>query len=134
MAVPEPVQVVHPREVSSRTLMVVRPGQLNLMTAGRGISHSECSTPDTNVLHGVQLWPALPAADRFVDPRFDHYEPPPVQVDDHELRGFLGTLAGQSSPVHTFSPAPPRPTPLAPLRLGTTDTQRARTPGAVRRR
>lgn len=86
------------------TRMVVRPGQLNLMTAGRGINHSEYSTPDTKVLHGVQLWTALPAADRFVDPRFDHYEPTPVQVDDHELRVFLGTLAGQSSPVHTFSP------------------------------
>ena len=39
---------------------VVRPGELNLMTAGRGISHSEVSTPDTSVLHGAQLWIALP--------------------------------------------------------------------------
>src|SRR5918995_5893358 len=39
---------------------MVRPGELNLMTGGRGISHSEVSTADTAVLHGVQLWVALP--------------------------------------------------------------------------
>src|SRR6202020_2123841 len=52
---------------------LVRPGELNLMTAGRGISHSEVSTPDTDVLHGVQLWVALPSAARFAEPAFDHY-------------------------------------------------------------
>ena len=44
------------------TVAVVRPGEVNLMTAGRGISHSEVSTPRTSVLHGVQLWVVLPAA------------------------------------------------------------------------
>ena len=39
---------------------MVRPGELNLMTAGHGISHSEVSTPETTVLHGAQLWVALP--------------------------------------------------------------------------
>ena len=39
---------------------MVRPGELNLMTAGHGISHSEVSTPETSVLHGAQLWVALP--------------------------------------------------------------------------
>ena len=48
---------------------MVRPGELNLMTAGRGVSHSEFSTPDTSVLHGVQLWVATPAADRGADVR-----------------------------------------------------------------
>src|SRR5690242_10581104 len=47
---------------------VVRPGELNLMTAGRGISHSEYSTPGTTVLHGAQLWLALPDGDRQVAP------------------------------------------------------------------
>ena len=40
---------------------MVRPGELNLMTAGHGISHSEVSTPGATVLHGAQLWVALPA-------------------------------------------------------------------------
>ncbi|WP_255254039.1 pirin family protein, partial [Streptomyces albidoflavus] len=43
---------------------MVRPGELNLMTGGHGISHSEVSTPGTRILHGVQLWVALPAAHR----------------------------------------------------------------------
>lgn len=86
------------------TRMVVRPGQLNLMTAGRGINHSEYSTPDSPVLHGVQLWTALPAAARLGDPRFDHFEPEPFGIGDHRLSVFLGTLAGASSPVGTFSP------------------------------
>lgn len=86
------------------TRMVVRPGQLNLMTAGRGINHSEYTTPDTTMLHGVQLWTALPAADRLVDARFDHYEPRPFLLGEHQVSVFLGELAGQSSPVHTFSP------------------------------
>lgn len=47
---------------------IVRPGELNLMTAGSGIAHSEFSTPDTEVLHGVQLWLALPAAHRETAP------------------------------------------------------------------
>lgn len=86
------------------TRMVVRPGQLNLMTAGRGINHSEYSTRDTTELHGVQLWTALPAAERFCAPRFDHYEPTPTNVGEHRISVFLGELAGQSSPVPTASP------------------------------
>src|SRR5215216_4592908 len=50
---------------------LVRPGAVNLMTAGRGISHSEVSTPGTTRLHGVQLWVALPDASRHVGPFFE---------------------------------------------------------------
>ncbi|EYR62519.1 pirin [Actinotalea ferrariae CF5-4] len=82
----------------------VRPGQLNLMTAGRGISHSEDSTAATTVLHGVQLWTVLPERSRGTDPAFDHHVPDPVALPDGELRVFLGRLAGASSPVATFSP------------------------------
>ena len=42
----------------------VRPGEVNLMTGGHGICHSEVSTPDTTTLHGVQLWVALPDSAR----------------------------------------------------------------------
>ncbi|MGZ6831289.1 MAG: pirin family protein [Nocardioidaceae bacterium] len=80
----------------------VRPGEVNLMTAGRGISHSEYSTSDTTVLHGAQLWLALPDADRQTDPGFEHFAPEPVSGEGWEARVFLGSLLGSSSPVHTF--------------------------------
>jgi len=83
---------------------VVRPGELNLMTAGRGISHSEFSTPDTDVLHGAQLWVALPDGARRMEPTFEHYRPPAIGGDDSTLRVFLGTLAGSTSPVATHTP------------------------------
>ena len=82
---------------------LVRPGELNLMTAGRGISHSEFSTPGTTVLHGAQLWIALPDATRAVEPGFEHYRPEPVAGEGWELRVFLGDLAGSSSPVETHT-------------------------------
>lgn len=83
---------------------MVRPGELNLMTAGRGISHSEVSTPATEVLHGAQLWVALPAADRDADPGFRHYVPPAVEGEGWTARVFLGSLLGSTSPVPTFTP------------------------------
>ncbi|MEU9556338.1 pirin family protein [Streptomyces fumanus] len=82
----------------------VRPGELNLMTGGHGISHSEVSTPRTTVLHGVQLWVALPDAHRDTAPDFQHYVPVPVPLDGGSARVFLGTLAGDTSPVPTFTP------------------------------
>ncbi|MER5748605.1 pirin family protein [Streptomyces sp. NPDC002088] len=82
----------------------VRPGELNLMTGGHGISHSEVSTPRTTVLHGVQLWVALPGEHRHTERDFQHYVPEPVRTDGAEIRVFLGTLAGAASPVRTFTP------------------------------
>ncbi|GAA4669246.1 MULTISPECIES: pirin family protein [Amycolatopsis] len=82
----------------------VRPGELNLMTAGHGIAHSEVSTPDTTTLHGVQLWIALPAGHRD-DPRdFQHYAPPLTGLPGATARVFLGSLAGSTSPVATSTP------------------------------
>jgi redox-sensitive bicupin YhaK (pirin superfamily) len=86
------------------THCLVRPGELNLMTAGHGISHSEDSTAATTVLHGVQLWTVLPEADRDADPAFDHYVPPVVDLPGGTVQVFLGALAGAASPVPTFSP------------------------------
>jgi redox-sensitive bicupin YhaK (pirin superfamily) len=83
----------------------VRPGEVNLMTAGRGISHSEYSTPDTPVLHGCQLWLALPDASRQVAPRFEHHKPDVLRgTAGWEARVFLGRLLGNASPVHVHSP------------------------------
>lgn len=82
----------------------VRPGELNLMTGGRGIAHSEVSTPSSTVLHGEQLWLALPDAHRDAPRDFQHHVPPTVHVDGAEVRVFLGSLAGSTSPVTTFTP------------------------------
>jgi redox-sensitive bicupin YhaK (pirin superfamily) len=83
---------------------MVRPGELNLMTAGAGICHSEVSTAATTILHGVQLWVALPEADRDTGRDFAHYVPQPHPVGGATFRVFLGELAGDRSPVHTFTP------------------------------
>ena len=83
---------------------MVRPGEMNLMTAGRGISHSEVSTPATTALHGVQLWVALPDSDRGTDPGFAHHEPTPVTGEGWQARVFMGTLLGETSPVPTYTP------------------------------
>ena len=83
---------------------MVRPGELNLMTAGAGICHSEVSTATTTVLHGVQLWVALPDSARDTGRDFAHYVPAQETFDGATLRVFLGELAGQRSPVHTFTP------------------------------
>ncbi|MFE2163770.1 pirin family protein [Streptomyces sp. NPDC059447] len=82
----------------------VQPGELNLMTGGHGISHTEVSTPGTTVLHGVQLWVALPGEHRHAPRDFQHHAPERLRVDGAELRVFLGTLAGETSPVRTFTP------------------------------
>ncbi len=82
----------------------IRPGEVNLMVAGRGISHQEISTADTTVLHGAQLWFALPDATRHMAPVFEHYTPEPVWLGSAEVRVFLGSLAGSTSPVDTYSP------------------------------
>ncbi|MDT0183648.1 pirin family protein [Microbacterium sp. ARD31] len=86
------------------SLATVRPGELNLMTAGRGISHTEVSTPGTSVLHGAQLWIALPDESRHVEPRFEHFVPEPVRGPGWEARVFIGSLLGASSPVVTHTP------------------------------
>jgi len=83
---------------------MVRPGEVNLMTAGRGISHSEVSTSTTEILHGAQLWVALPESDRFVDPHFEHYAPEAVTAPGVEARVFLGSLLRSTSPVGTYTP------------------------------
>ncbi|OBG57978.1 pirin family protein [Mycobacterium sp. E3339] len=82
----------------------VRSGELNLMTAGAGICHSEVSVPSPTDLHGVQLWVALPDSNRDTGRGFDHYVPKPVSLPGATVRVFLGDLAGSSSPVHAFTP------------------------------
>lgn len=86
------------------TLARIRPGEVNLMTGGHGICHSEVSTPDTQIVHGVQLWVALPEEHRDAARGFQHHAPRTVRIDGARIRVFLGTLAGDTSPVRTFTP------------------------------
>ncbi len=95
-------EIEHRDSVGSHAL--VRPGELNLMTAGRGISHSEVSTPATDVLHGVQLWVALPEAARSVPPSFQHVVPDAARHGDVRCRVFIGSWLGLSSPATVHSP------------------------------
>jgi quercetin 2,3-dioxygenase len=82
---------------------MVRPGELNLMTAGAGICHSEVSVESGAVLHGVQLWVALPDSARDSGRDFAHFAPTPISLPGAVARVFLGELAGSRSPVNTFT-------------------------------
>jgi redox-sensitive bicupin YhaK (pirin superfamily) len=82
---------------------MVEPGQVNLMTAGAGIQHSEVSTDDARTLHGVQLWIALPDASRGVAPFFESFAPEPFAHGDATLRVFVGELLGHGSTVTGFT-------------------------------
>ncbi|HEX6871876.1 MAG TPA: pirin family protein, partial [Micromonosporaceae bacterium] len=84
---------------------LIRPGQLNLMTAGRGIAHAEDSIGRPGApLHGVQLWVALPDESRQVPPDFAHHANLPLRTEDGvELRVIMGELDGATSPARTYS-------------------------------
>jgi redox-sensitive bicupin YhaK (pirin superfamily) len=96
-------QVEHRDSLGS--LQRVLPGQLNLMTAGHGIAHSEYSLPVTDRLFGVQLWVALTEGERGRAPGFEHHADLPQGASDGvELTVLTGDLAGLRSPASTFSP------------------------------
>jgi redox-sensitive bicupin YhaK (pirin superfamily) len=87
----------------------IRPGDINLMVAGRGIVHSERERPEVTAaahrLHGLQLWLALPEADEEVEPAFHHYpsrDIPALTVNGVPVRVMMGGAYGVSSPVRTF--------------------------------
>lgn len=91
-------------------VQAIRPGDINLMVAGRGIVHSERERPQATEhersLHGLQLWLALPQADEEMDPVFLHYpsaDIPARTVDGVPVRVMMGTAFGVSSPVKVFA-------------------------------
>jgi redox-sensitive bicupin YhaK (pirin superfamily) len=93
------------------TFATIAPGAVNLMTAGRGISHSERSPaalrPDGPTLSGIQTWLALPSAKEEMDPAFEHVgkdELPLVEGDAVRARIVMGSLWGETSPVTCHSP------------------------------
>ncbi len=95
-------EVEHRDSLGTRAL--VRPGEVNLMSAGHGVSHSEISTPETGTLHGVQLWVALPHHARDGAASFAHHVPTPSTGPGWTARVLLGSLLGATSPVRTATP------------------------------
>lgn len=89
----------------------IQPGAINWMTAGRGIAHSERTPPHVrrqrHTLHALQLWVALPAAAEETEPAFHHYPAAAIPLLTEEgvsVRVLIGSAAGATSPVQTFSP------------------------------
>ncbi|MEN9970280.1 MAG: hypothetical protein RLZZ229_488 [Actinomycetota bacterium] len=86
------------------TVQAINPGQLNLMTAGLGISHSELSSETANDLHAVQLWIALPDSVRNMKPNFQHVEQvPSFEVAQLRVKLFAGKLLGHESQATIYS-------------------------------
>ena len=84
---------------------VIRPGQLNLMYAGRGIAHAEIPVAGSRRSHGVQLWLAMPEATRLGEPAFLHYaELPRFERGGVRHTVLMGTLAGHESPARIDHP------------------------------
>jgi quercetin 2,3-dioxygenase len=82
------------------TEQLIRPGQLNLMTAGHGIAHAELAAEPP--FRGVQLWVAQPEATRHGEARFEHLDAlPQLELEHAEALVFVGTLEGVASPATT---------------------------------
>src|SRR6476661_1001914 len=85
-------------------VQAIRPGAVNLMTAGRGIAHSERTAPELRAkgtrLFGIQTWLALPKSHEEIEPSFSHIEREELPVIDGEgkrVRLILGSAFGQTS-------------------------------------
>jgi redox-sensitive bicupin YhaK (pirin superfamily) len=99
-------EIVHRDSLGSD--ISIKPGAVNLMSAGRGIAHSERSPADRNVparrIHGLQLWVALPQTAEEGAPQFIHHDPDALPLVDGEgksVRVIAGSLFGARSPLAT---------------------------------
>lgn len=92
-------QVLHRDSLGSE--QVIRPGELNVMTAARGLSHAEEPTGHyRGRLHGVQLWVAQPDATRGGEPAFAHHAAlPQAELEDALVTVLVGELSGGISPA-----------------------------------
>lgn len=89
---------------------VIEPGDINLMVAGKGITHSEREShrdkQRTRLVHGIQLWLALPEAQETISPSFTHFPAaniPVHQTNTVRIHVLIGEAFGLRSPVKTFS-------------------------------
>ena len=101
-------QIVHRDDLGFT--QTIRPGAVNLMTAGRGIVHSERAGDDldeTSRLHGIQSWMALPEDEQECEPDFVHYPADQLPAFDQEgvaVTVIIGSAYGHSSPVAARAP------------------------------
>ncbi len=102
-------EIIHRDSLGSH--QAIRPGDVNWMTAGRGIVHSERTAAERrrngSRLNGLQLWVALPPAHEETDPQFHHHPAdtlPIVEVAGARVRIIAGEVYGRQSPVATLSP------------------------------
>jgi hypothetical protein len=101
-------EILHRDSLGS--LQPIRPGDVNLMVAGKGITHSERERPEITAaahsLNGLQLWLALPEAFEEIDPAFYHYpdaDIPRVDVGGVPARVIMGSAYGATSPVKMYA-------------------------------
>jgi redox-sensitive bicupin YhaK (pirin superfamily) len=101
-------EIVHRDSLGSHQTIV--PGDINWMTAGRGIVHSERTgaalRASGSIVHGIQLWVGLPRADEETAPAFHHHAAatlPALSQDGVDIRVLVGEAFGRRSPVATFS-------------------------------
>ena len=83
----------------------IRPGDVNWMTSGRGITHAEQVTEKLPRLHGVQAWVGLPHKDRKTEPDFQHFDGaglPVIEGPGVRITVIAGLCAGKTSPIPTF--------------------------------
>jgi redox-sensitive bicupin YhaK (pirin superfamily) len=102
-------EIVHRDSLGSH--QPIRPGEVNWMTAGRGIVHSERTGPERrhagSRVHGLQLWVALPLAHEETEPEFHHHPAetlPSLEIAGARIRVLAGSAFGKRSPVKVFSP------------------------------
>jgi redox-sensitive bicupin YhaK (pirin superfamily) len=97
-------EVLHRDSLGSE--QVIRPGQLNLMTAGSGLSHAEEPTGHyRGTMHGVQLWVAQPEATRHGAPSFEHHGAlPQLALARADATVLVGSFAGATSPARADTP------------------------------
>jgi redox-sensitive bicupin YhaK (pirin superfamily) len=102
-------EIVHRDSLGSH--QPIRPGDVNWMTAGRGIVHSERTSPELrragSRLNGLQLWVGLPRACEETEPEFHHHPAatlPVLEIAGAHIRVLAGSAFREASPVKTFSP------------------------------
>ncbi len=101
-------EIVHRDSLGS--VQAIRPGDINLMVAGKGIVHSEREAPQVRkqarTVHGLQLWLALPKGQEEIEPVFYHYpsaEIPRIEVEGVPVRVMIGAAFGVTSPVRIYA-------------------------------
>jgi redox-sensitive bicupin YhaK (pirin superfamily) len=99
-------EILHRDSLGS--VQAIRPGEVNWMTAGRGIVHSERTAPELRAagpaLFGIQVWVGVPAEHEEAEPSFVHAKAKDLPVLDGGMRLIVGSLGGARSPVPTLSP------------------------------